>query len=477
MEPLELHPDRLFDSDPATRDIARELYASVKELPLVCPHGHVPPELLALDEPFPEPTSLFLIPDHYIFRMLYSQGIRLEEMGIPTRDGTPVEQDRRVIWRRFSEKYHLFHGTPTRMWFDYSLYHVLGIRVRLNGDSADYVYDQISERLQDPDFRPRALFERFNIEVLTTTDAAADSLAHHRTIQESGWSGRVVPCFRPDAAFRIASPRWNDERENLEQISGIEIRDYASFIAALEDRRTFFREMGATSTDHGVVEPCTARLSDDEADRIFALALRGSASAEDQRRFEAHMLMEMARMSVEDGMVMQIHPGSFRDHNRQLFERFGTDKGADIPLATEYTRNLREILNAYGTDPRFRLVVFTLDESTYSRELAPLAGHYPAMRLGPAWWFFDSIEGMLRYRESTTETAGIYNTAGFNDDTRAFLSIPARHDVARRVDATYLARLVARHQISKTDAHQMMRALTYDLVRDTYRLSESAVVQ
>lgn len=476
LEPLELHPDRLFDSDPAIRSVARELYESVSDLPLVCPHGHVPPELLALDEPFPEPTALFLTPDHYIFRMLYSQGIPLEELGIPSRDGTPVEQDARKIWRRFAEKYYLFHGTPTRMWFDYSLYHVLDVRVRLDADSADYVYDQISERLQDPQFRPRALFDRFNIEVLTTTDAAGDPLVHHQTIRNSGWNGRVVPCFRPDAVLKIASPRWEAERAQLEEISGVEIGSYSSFIDALENRRRFFKEMGATSTDHAVVEPYTGRLSDDDAERLFALALRGAASQEDQSRFEAHMLMEMARMSVEDGLVMQLHPGSFRDHNRDLAARFGPDKGADIPVATEYTRNLRELLNAYGSHPQFRLVVFTLDESTYSRELAPLAGHYPAMRLGPAWWFFDSIEGMLRYREATTETAGIYNTVGFNDDTRAFLSIPARHDVARRVDATFLARLVARHQITRSDAATMMRALTYDLVRDTYRLDEPAVV-
>jgi glucuronate isomerase len=467
---LHLHPDRFFDSGPAVRRTARALYESVAELPLVCPHGHVPPALLAENEPFPEPTALFITPDHYIFRMLYAQGVSMEDLGIPTRDGTSVEADPRRIWQRFAERYYLFRGTPTRAWLDYVFYHVFDVRQKLDGDSAMAVYDQINERLQEPAFRPRALFERFNIEVLTTTDSAGDTLEHHRAIRESGWGGRVVPCFRPDAVFRIAAPGWRDELDRVAEASGLEIGSYADFIEALENRRAFFKAMGATSTDHAVVEPYTHRLSDAEAGRLFARALQGEATAEDQAAFEAHMLMEMARMSTEDGLVMQLHPGALRNHNQAVFARFGPDMGGDIPLRTEYTQNLRALLNTYGTDPRFTLVVFTLDESTYARELAPLAGHYPALRLGPAWWFFDSIEGMKRYRERTTETAGIYNTVGFNDDTRAFLSIPARHDLSRRVDANWLAGLVARHIIDEGDAHEMMRALAYDLVRDTYNL-------
>jgi glucuronate isomerase len=426
--------------------------------------------LLADDEPFPEPTSLMITPDHYIFRMLYSQGVRLEDLGIPTQDGTAVETDARTIWQRFADHYYLFLGTPTRAWLDYELYHLFDIRTKLSSASAMMIYDRILERLQEPAFRPRALFEQFNIEVLTTTDGAADTLEHHQAIRASGWGGRVVPCFRPDAVFQIAVPAWPHEIQRLADVAGTDIDDYADFIKVLEDRRAFFKEMGATSTDHAVLVPYTERLPDPEADRLFQRALQGEATRDDQARFEAHMLMEMARMSCEDGLVMQIHPGSFRNHNQHLYDRFGTDKGADIPVATEYTKNLRALLNAYGYDPRFRLVIFTLDESAYSRELAPLAGHYPAMRLGPAWWFFDSIEGMKRYRERVTETAGIYNTAGFNDDTRAFLSIPARHDLCRRVDANYVADLVARHLIDEADAHRMMRALSYDLVKQTYRL-------
>lgn len=474
MDRLDLHPDRFFGPEPAVQRIARALYEAVEDLPLICPHGHVPPDLLARDEPFPEPTSLLITPDHYIFRMLYAHGVRLEDLGIPARDGTPVEEDARKIWQCFADCYYLFLGTPTRAWLDHVFYHVFGIRTKLDSASAQDLYDQMLTRLQEPAFRPRALFDQFNIEVLTTTDGAADTLAHHQTIRASAWEGRVVPCFRPDAVFRIAAPTWPQEIGRLAEAASVDVGSYAGFINALEDRRAFFKTMGATSTDHAVLVPYTHRLSDEDADRLFQRALRGDASAEDQARFEAHMLMEMARMSVEDGLVMQIHPGSYRNHNDVVYARFGTDKGADIPVATEYTRNLKALLNAYGTDPRLTLVVFTLDESAYGRELAPLAGHYPAMKLGPAWWFFDSIEGMTRYRQFTTETAGIYNTAGFNDDTRAFLSIPARHDLSRRVDANYLAGLVARHQIDKVDAHRMMRALSYDLARQTYKFDTLA---
>lgn len=474
MEALDLNPDRFFGPEQSVRRIARELFEEIEGLPLICPHGHVPPELLAQDEAFPEPTSLIIKPDHYIFRMLYSQGIRMEDLGVPTQDGTAVESDPRKVWQIFADHYHLFIGTPTRAWLDYELYNLFGIRRKLNGDSAGYIYDQILEKLSEPAFRPRALFEQFNIEVLTTTDAATDSLEHHQAIRDSGWDGRVVPCFRPDAMFRISAPEWRGELRKLEGTVGTSIGSYSALIEALEDRRTFFKSMGATSTDHAVLVPRTHRLSDAEAEQLFARARSGEATAEDQAAFEAHMLMEMARMSVEDGLVMQIHPGSYRNHNEAVFERFGLDKGADVPLATEYTRNLKDLLNAYGTDPRLRIVVFTLDESTYARELAPLAGHYPAMRLGPAWWFFDSIEGMKRYKETLVETAGVYNLAGFNDDTRAFLSIPARHDLARRIDANWVAGLVARHQVDMSDARRIMRALAYDLARETYRLEDVA---
>jgi glucuronate isomerase len=468
--PLSLHPDRFFDPEPGVRAVARALYDETRDLPLICPHGHVDPALLADNPPFPEPTALLIIPDHYIFRMLYSRGVPMESLGIPTRDGTLVETDPRKIWQRFADHYHLFRATPTGAWFDHELHDLFGVRVKLDGSSAAHVYDQIAERLVSPEFRPRALFERFHIEVLATTDKASDCLDAHQRIRESGWRGRVIPTFRPDAVFRIAAPAWRDEIAALSQASAVTISDFASLISALEGQRRFFKSLGATATDHGVFEPYTVRLSPDEVQALFQRAIDGTATLGDQRRFEGHMLVEMARMSANDGLVMQLHAGALRDHNPAVFERFGSDKGADIPVPTEYTRNLGPLLEAYGNDPRFTLLLFTLDESTYARELAPLAGHYPAVRLGPAWWFHDSIDGMTRYREQITETAGIYNTAGFNDDTRAFCSIPARHDLSRRVDANFLAGLVARHRIDMDDARVMARALAYDLARETYRL-------
>jgi glucuronate isomerase len=471
--PLVLHPERFFDSDPEIRRAARALYEETHALPLICPHGHVDPAWLATDEAFPEPASLIVAPDHYVVRMLYSRGVPMESLGIPTRDGSPVETDPRRIWQRFGDHAHLFRGTPTGVWLDHELHDVFGVDVRLDGGSAPYIYDQIAERLASPEFRPRRLYERFNIEVLATTDAASDSLEHHRAIRKSGWHGRVIPTFRPDAVFRIAAPNWRSELESFARASGREIADYRSFIDSLQRRRDSFKALGATATDHAVVEPFTMRLSPDDASAMFARALCGEATADDQRRFEAHMLMEMARMSVDDGLVMQLHPGSLRNHNRTVFERFGPDRGGDIPVATEYTRNLAELLNAHGNDARFSLVVFTLDESAYSRELAPLAGHYPALRLGPPWWFHDSVEGMTRYRQQVTETAGVYNTAGFNDDTRAFCSIPARHDLSRRVDANFLGGLVARHVVELADARTLARAMAYDLARETYRLAQT----
>ena len=474
--PAALHPDRFFDPEPSVRRVARELYEGTRALPLVCPHGHVDARLLAENAPFPEPTALIIVPDHYIFRMLYSRGIPMQALGIPRRDGGPVETDPRRVWQLFGENWHLFAGTPTGAWLEHELVEVFGVRTRLNGGTAQRVYDEIAERLASPEFRPRALFERFDIEVLTTTDAATDTLEHHRAIRESGWGGRVVPCFRPDALFRIAAPGYAEQVRALSAACGHAVDGYAAFVAALQERRAFFRAHGATSTDHAVVEPWTERLPDAEAEALFRLGVDGMASADDERRFQAHMLMEMARMSVADGMVMQIHPGALRDHNEAIAAGYGPDMGADIPVGTEYTRNLRALLNAYGNDPRLRLILFTLDESAYARELAPLAGHYPAVRLGPPWWFHDSLEGMERYRRATTETAGIWNTAGFNDDTRAFCSIPARHDLSRRADANYLAGLVARHVIALDDAHRMARALAYDLARETYRLDAPSPV-
>ena len=467
-----LSSDRYFSPVPAVRAVARSLYERVARLPLVCPHGHVDPRLLAEDEPFPNPAALIVVPDHYLVRMLYSQGVPMEHLGIPRLDGAPVETDPRRIWQTFADHFYLFRGTPSGAWLKLELESVFGVTERLDSRSAMGIYDRIEAQLAEPSFRPRALFERFNIEVLCTTDAATDTLEWHGKIRESGWPGRVRPTFRPDLAINILHPSWKDEIGRLGALAGREIAGYADYIGALENRRAFFKAMGATATDHAAVTPYTGELARADVEALFTRALRGRATDADAHAFTGHMLMEMARMSTEDGLVMQLHPGSDRNHNDLVFRRFGPDKGCDIPLATEYTRNLRPLLNKYGNEPTFRLVLFTLDETTYSRELAPLAGHYPALRLGPPWWFHDSIEGMLRFRYQVTETAGIYNTAGFNDDTRAFPSIPARHDVARRVDAQFLADLVSRHVIELDDAEDMIGELAYGLAKRTYKLDQ-----
>jgi glucuronate isomerase len=465
-----LHPDRFFDPDPATRNFAREIYGQIKDMPIISPHGHVDPKLFAENAPFPNPTELFITPDHYLFRMLYSQGVALEALGIPAADGSRSEKDPEKVWRIFAEHYYLFNGTPTGIWLDYEFNVVFGIQEKPDRDNAMRIYSELQEKLASPEFLPRALFKKFNIEVLATTDAVIDPLQQHLAIRNSGWDGRIIPSLRPDVVTDILTKNWAANIAKLGELAGIRIAAFADFIAALENRRAFFKQTGATATDHGVYSPYTFELTYEAADAIFRRALQGGATIEDARRFDAHMLMEMARMSRADGLAMQIHPGCCRNHNRPLFDVFGADKGHDIPVQAEFTNNLRELLNKYGTDPAMSIIVFTLDETTWSRELAPLAGHYPAMKLGPAWWFYDSIQGMRRYREAVTETAGFYNTAGFNDDTRAFVSIPARHDVARRVDANYLGGLVARHILSIDEAKNIATDLTGTLVKKAYRL-------
>jgi glucuronate isomerase len=468
---MPLSKDRFFDPDPQVRSAARELYDAVAGLPLVCPHGHVDPRLFAdPDYTFGSPVDLLIIPDHYVFRMLYSQGVALEALGIPTLDGSPVEQDHRRIWQTFADHFYLFRGTPTGVWLAQEFEEVFGVEEKLTAESAQSVYDQIAAALETPEFRPRALFERFNIEVLCTTDAATDTLEHHQAIRDSGWGGRVVPTFRPDAVVNIGQAGWRENIDALSDASGIAVDGYAPFVAALEERRVFFKSMGAAATDHAALTAYTARLSPAEADAIFQRALKGEATPDDATRFTGHMLMEMARMSIEDGLVMQLHVGSYRGHNVTLRERFGSDKGADIPISSEFTRSLHPLLNAYANDPRLRLVLFNLDETTYARELAPLAGHYPAVYLGPPWWFHDSLNGMRRYFDQVMETAGLYNTAGFNDDTRAFPSIPARHDVWRRAACDWLAGLAARGLIDMDDAHAMARDCAYGLAKAVYRL-------
>jgi glucuronate isomerase len=471
MSKLNQAADRYLPSDPAVKSIAEQLYSTIAELPLVCPHGHVDPRLFAdPDYRFGSPTELLLIPDHYIFRMLYSQGIDLESLCIPRSDGGETGTDHRQAWQIFAENFYLFRGTPTGIWLQDELATLFGITEKLNGRSAQTIYDQIDTQLKSPEFKPRALFERFNIEVLCTTDAATDTLAYHQTIRDSDWNGQVLPTFRPDAVVNLDRADWSEKIAELSTVSGINVVDYPSFITALEQRRAFFKSMGAAATDHAALTAYTGELSISEAEAIFQRALAHQATTEDARLFTGHMLMEMARMSIGDGLVMQLHVGSARNHNPQIFSRFGPDMGADMPIRSEFTHNLAPLLQKYGNDTRLTLILFTLDETNYTRELAPLAGHYPVLKLGPPWWFYDSLNGMVRYFDQVMETAGLYNTAGFNDDTRAFPSIPARHDVWRRASAGWLAKLVAQNIVDMEDALDMANEMAYGLAKRAYKI-------
>ena len=465
-----MHEDRLFPADPGLRNIARRLYTAVRDLPIISPHGHTDARWYAENIAFPNPSELFIIPDHYLYRMLYSQGIPLEKLGIPRIDGGPMETDPRAIWRLFAEHFYLFRGTPSRMWFQHVLSFVFGIDQNLGPENADDIYDRIAESLARPEFRVRSLYDRFNIEVLTTTDSPLDDLRYHRAIAESNWSGRVIPAYRPDS---VVDPEFEGFRENvirLGEITGENTQTWPGYLAALAERRQFFKTMGAVSTDHGHPSAVTADLEDSECRRLFAGALEGRLNPREAELFRGQMLTEMVRMSLDDGLVIQIHPGAFRNHNPGFFQGFGRDKGADIPIRTEYVQALKPLLDRFGNEPGLTVILFTLDESNYSRELAPLAGHYPLLKLGPAWWFYDSPEGMMRYKRLVYETAGFYNTVGFNDDTRAFLSIPARHDMARRIDCAYLAELVGRHRIDEGEAAEVATDLAYGLAKRAYKL-------
>lgn len=469
-KPLALHEDRLFPSDATQRAIARRLYAPVAHLPIVSPHGHTDPAWFASDAPFANATALLLEPDHYVFRMLYSQGVPLDALGIPRRDGSRAEVDPREAWRVLAQRFHLFRGTPSSMWLNHVFHEVFGLRVRLDASSSDDYYDTITEALQTPAFRPRALFERFNIEVIATTESPLDPLTHHATIRDSGWSGRVITAYRPDAVIDPEHEQFPDALKRFGEITGEDVYTWEGYLRAHRQRRAFFAAMGATSTDHGHPDCTTANLPAGEARALFDKIVRGRSTPAEAATFRGQMLTEMAAMSLDDGLVMQIHPGCFRNHNQGLFEQFGRDKGADIPMRTDYVHALKPLLDRFGNAPGFRLILFTLDESTYARELGPLAGHYPCLSLGPAWWFHDAPEGMWRFREQTLSTAGFYNTVGFNDDTRAFLSIPARHDVARRIDCSFLAKLVAEHRLDEDEAAKVAVDLAYRLPKQAYKL-------
>ncbi|BCY12616.1 glucuronate isomerase [Actinoplanes sp. L3-i22] len=467
---------QLFPAEATQRQIARELYAHARDLPIISPHGHVDPALLANDEPFPDPARLFVVPDHYVTRMLNSQGIPPSRLGVPSVDGSEVETDGRAIWRLLAANWHLFRGTPSRLWTEKVFAEVFGISAAFNSGTADEIYDEISARLAEPEYRPRALFTRFNIEVLATTESPIDDLAVHAKLAADGWGGpggRVITTFRPDNLVDMEWAGWAHRVAELGALTGHDVGTYPGFLAALKARRELFVAAGATSSDHGHPTAATADLSPADAALLYRKGLGGAADAGDAETFRAHMLVEFAAMSLDDGLVMQLHPGSVRNHNRSLYDRHGRDVGGDIPSGTEYVRALRPLLDRFGDDPRLRIVLYTLDETAFTRELAPLAGGYPALYLGAPWWFLDSPEGLRRFRETVTESAGFYNTAGFVDDTRAFCSIPARHDVARRIDAGYLARLVAEERLPLDEAAETIADLAYHLPKKVFRLDGS----
>ncbi len=467
--PLILHPDRLFPAEPTLRAVARALYAEVRNLPIISPHGHTDPVWFADNEPFDNAVDLLLAPDHYLYRMLYSQGVSLERLGVYSRQGAP-DFDARAAWRLFAQHYTLFRGTPSALWLDQVFCDVFGLKIRLTAATADAYFDAIGAALASEPFRPRALFDRFKIEVLATTESPLDRLEAHHKIRRSGWAGRVISTYRPDPVVDPEHEQFRDALAAFGELTGRDTFSWRGYLDAHRERRAAFAALGTTASDHGHPSALTADLSDPDAQRLFEKILSGRFVAADAELFRAQMLTEMAKMSIDDGLVLQIHPGAFRNHNRSLFSSHGRDKGADIPQRTDYVHALKPLLDRFGNDRRLSIIVFTLDETAYSRELAPLAGHYPVMKLGPAWWFHDSPEGMRRYREQVTETAGFYNTVGFNDDTRAFLSIPARHDVARRVDCAFLARLVTEHRLSETDAIETAIDLAYRLPKAAYRL-------
>lgn len=465
-----LDEDRLFPSDSRGKDLARALYARVRDLPIISPHGHTDPKWFAQNRSFGSPAELFVTPDHYVFRMLYSQGIRLEDLGIQTRAGAENPVEPREVWRIFAEHYHVFRGTPSRLWIDHSLQEVFGVDKVLSAETADEIYDQISDCLVQPEFRPRALFDRFGIELIATTESPLDTLEHHAQIAGSDWDGRVITTYRPDVVIDPENQSFLANLKAFSQITGEDALTWEGYLNAHRKRRRDFIAHGATASDHGHPTARTENLSEKTAQDLFASVLNDPTDPKIAETFRAQMLTEMAKMSMDDGLVMQIHPGSRRNHSRAIFDKFGTDMGFDIPGRTDYVQALGPLLDVIGHEPDFSLIVFTLDETSYGRELAPLAGVYPALKMGPAWWFYDSPDGMRRFREMTTETAGFYNTVGFNDDTRAFCSIPARHDVARRVDCSYLASLVTSGRLGETDAFELAEDLTYNLAKKAYRL-------
>ena len=469
MATLTLNPDRLLPADPTTRDIARELYAAVRDLPIISPHGHVPPQWLADDTPFDDPTSLLITPDHYINRMMHAHGVSLADLGVGQSEFTP-EQSRNAF-RILCSHWKAYRGTPVKFWFESELADIFGIDLVPSEETADEIYDAIDASLKTPDFRPRALYTRFDIEFIATTDDPCDDLRHHiKLANDPTWSGKVAPTFRPDKYLEPATPAWNGLVDTLGEVSGIDTGTYSGWVAAMEDRRAFFKANGAVSTDHSHRDARVEPLDDAEAEGLYALARAGTITVKQGHKLRRNFMFQQARMASEDGLVMTMHPAVYRNHHTPTFEKYGADVGGDIPMGVEFVNALQPMLSAFGTAPNFQVVLFTIDETVYSRELAPLAGFYPSVFVGAPWWFIDSPEAMNRYRSAVTESAGFSRTSGFIDDTRAFLSIPARHDTNRRMDSGFLAKLVADHRLTMDEALDTAHDLVVTNPRKAFKL-------
>lgn len=466
MSAAEPHPDRLLGTDEAVRRIARSLYDEVAGAPIISPHGHVSAEMLVANAPFGDPAALFVTPDHYVTRLLHASGIPLEQLGLGDSPAAPRE-----VWRTLCSHWSRFAGTPVRYWLEDALARIFGIATAPGPATADALYDELSERLAEPEYRPLALLERFGVELLATTDDPADSLEHHeRLAADRAVSTIVIPTLRADAYMTPAAPDWPARLQELSAMTGEECATYRGLLDAILARRAVFASHGATATDCGVADAWAVELSDQRAEELHREGLAGTITAEGDRAYRRNMLFQFGRMAAEDGLVMQLHAGVIRSHHRPTFERFGPDTGHDVPAVTSYSEPLRALLNDVGTSPRFQTVLFTVDEAAFSRDIAPLAGFYPSVYAGAPWWFLDAPAAVRRYREAVTETAGFYKTSGFVDDTRALCSIPSRHDMSRRLDARYLAELVANHQLDEPEARQIARALVSDIPRTAFRL-------
>lgn len=421
------------------------------------------------NEAFGDPTSLLITPDHYVTRLLHARGVALGDLGV---GGTRLDET--ASRRAFAElccAWEDLAGTAVRSWLEAELVSLFDVDVVPSTSTADVVYDTIAAVLASDAFRPRALWDRFGLEVLATTDDPCSDLADHIALAaDPTWSGRIVPTFRPDAYLEPSRVGWADLVRRLGVAADIDTGTYGGFIAALEARRRFFVEHGATAADHSHADVESFTLSDAEATRIYAAALAGTATDAECTAFRRHMLSEMARMSCEDGLVMMLHPGVVRNHHRPTSERFGPDTGHDLPRRIDFVEPLRPLLERYGTNPGFHLVLFTLDETAWSRELAPLAGFYPSVHVGVPWWFLDAPGALVRFWDAIVDQIGFARTSGFVDDTRAFCSIPARHDVSRRIEAGVLARLVTTHRIGEGETLRIAARLVGDQPRQVFKL-------